>query len=73
MEHDSGTIESCKQTMNKGDLLIIYPGGTKEIVFSDNRYELVWREKAGFATIALETKVVSLLYKNIIILNRDII
>ena len=60
MEHEPGTIESCKQKVNRGDLLIIYPGGSKEIVYSDNRYELVWREKAGFATIALETKVVGL-------------
>jgi hypothetical protein len=52
--------------MNKGDLLIIYPGGTKEILFSDNRYDLVWREKAGFATIALETKVVGLINKIIV-------
>ena len=58
LEHESGTIESCKSTLNRGDLLIIYPGGVREAVYSDNNYKLCWRDKAGFATLAKETKCV---------------
>ena len=61
LEHEAGTIESCTSIMKRGDKLIIYPGGMRETLYSDNYYKLYWRERAGFATIAQETKVVSLI------------
>ena len=59
VEHQSGTIESCVAQMNNGEIMFIFPGGTKEMVFSDNRYEIVWKENAGFAKVAVEAKVVN--------------
>lgn len=45
--------------MNRGDLLMIYPGGMREVLHSDNNYKLFWRKECGFAKIALETGVVN--------------
>lgn len=52
-----GSIEFCVETLNKGDLLAIYPGGTREAFLAD-QYDIVWRDNAGFAKIALATNVV---------------
>ena len=60
LEYEAGTIESCISILNRGDLLVIYPGGMKEVLYSDNNYKLFWRENCGFAKIALETGVVCL-------------
>ena len=60
LEHESGTIESCLNTLKRGDLLIIYPGGVHEAVYSDSSYKLCWREKAGFAKLAAESKCVKI-------------
>jgi len=59
LEQESGTIESCISIMNRGDLLMIYPGGMREVLHSDNNYKLFWRKECGFAKIALETGVVN--------------
>jgi hypothetical protein len=36
---------------------MIYPGGAKEVL-NGNNYNLSWKEKCGFANVALESKVV---------------
>ena len=51
LEHSPGTIEWCVETIKNGDLLAIYPGGT-------DTYKVLWRDNAGFAKIALQTKAV---------------
>ena len=61
VEHESGTIESCISILSRGDLLLIYPGGMRESILSDKNYNVCWREKCGFATVALESKVVCIL------------
>lgn len=57
----SGTVEDCVKIMENGDFLVIYPGGTKEAILGED-YELVWREKSGFAKIALQTNAVCFIY-----------
>jgi len=57
MEHSTGSIESCVATIQRGDLLAIYPGGTKEAFLADN-YDVLWKKDAGFAKIAHLTKCV---------------
>ena len=59
LEHESGSIETCVNTLKRGDLLVIYPGGVREAVLSDSsNYQVCWRNRAGFATVALEAKCV---------------
>lgn len=57
VEQTPGTIESCVETLKNGDLLAIYPGGTREAFLADN-YDILWRDNAGFAKIALQTNAV---------------
>jgi 1-acyl-sn-glycerol-3-phosphate acyltransferase len=52
-----GTIQTCVQVLEKGDLLSIAPGGVKEAQFGDNRYQLIWGDRVGFAKVAVEAKV----------------
>ena len=57
LEHSPGTIEWCVETIENGDLLAIYPGGTREAFLTDT-YEIIWRDNAGFAKVALQTNAV---------------
>ena len=60
LEHQTGTVESCVEMVrDKNELVLIYPGGTGEAMLSDQNYELVWPERAGFAKIAQVAKSVS--------------
>jgi hypothetical protein len=59
LEHTPGTIESCTSMLKNGEILLIYPGGVREAVLSDNYYKLNWRENAGFAKLAIQAKVVT--------------
>lgn len=34
-------------------------GGVREALFSDHNYQLMWKERRGFAKVALESQVVS--------------
>lgn len=52
-----GTISTCVEVLKKGDLLSIAPGGVREAQFGDNRYQLIWGSRIGFAKVALEAKV----------------
>lgn len=51
-----GTVQSCVNILNEGNLLAISPGGVYEAQFGDNYYELLWRNRVGFAKVALEAK-----------------
>jgi hypothetical protein len=44
--------------LKNGEVLLIYPGGVREAVLSDNCYGLNWRENAGFAKLAIKAQVV---------------
>lgn len=51
-----GTVQSCVNILKDGNLLAISPGGVYEAQFGDNYYELLWRNRIGFAKVALEAK-----------------
>ncbi|XP_073832744.1 DGAT1/2-independent enzyme synthesizing storage lipids [Musca autumnalis] len=52
-----GTVQSCVNILREGNLLAISPGGVYEAQFGDNYYELLWRNRVGFAKVALEAQV----------------
>lgn len=53
----TGPVEECVKLLNEGNLLSIAPGGTREALFGDNRYKLIWNDRIGFAKVAIEAKV----------------
>ncbi|XP_036224893.1 DGAT1/2-independent enzyme synthesizing storage lipids isoform X3 [Bactrocera oleae] len=52
-----GTVQSCVGILKEGNMLAISPGGVYEAQFGDHYYELLWRNRVGFAKVALEAKV----------------
>ncbi|XP_062986805.1 DGAT1/2-independent enzyme synthesizing storage lipids-like [Elgaria multicarinata webbii] len=53
---DIGTKETCLSVL-KHNLLGISPGGTREALFSDENYTLIWAKRKGFAQVAIDAKV----------------
>lgn len=53
-----GTVQSCAALLKKGKLLAIAPGGVYEAQLGDNTYQLLWRQRKGFAKVAIEAQVV---------------
>lgn len=53
-----GTVQSCAALLRKGNLLAIAPGGVYEAQLGDNDYQLLWKERLGYAKVAIEAKVV---------------
>jgi len=53
----TGPVEECVKLLNEGNLLSIAPGGTREGLFGDERYKLMWKNRTGFARVATEAKV----------------
>lgn len=51
-----GTVKSCTETLNRGNLLAISPGGVYEAQFGNSNYELLWQNRMGFAKVAIESK-----------------
>lgn len=37
---------------------ILSLGGVREALFGDHNYELIWKQRIGFAKVALEAKAV---------------
>lgn len=56
-----GTIQSCSKILKEGNYLAISPGGVYEAQFGDSYYELMWGRRVGFAKVAIDAKVVSLI------------
>lgn len=54
-----GSVQECANILKEGGLVAIYPGGVYEAQFGNANYELLWRNRLGFAKVALEAKVVS--------------
>lgn len=47
--------ENCHALMHRGDSVVVYPGGTREICRKKGeRYELKWKDRLGFVKMALE-------------------
>lgn len=55
-----GTVQICANILKEGNLLAISPGGVYEAQFGNNYYELLWRNRCGFAKVAIEAKAVSI-------------
>lgn len=64
MNFTTGSREECLKILKNGNLLGISPGGLREALFSDNSYRLLWGNRTGFAQLAIDAKVVSLLCKD---------
>jgi len=52
-----GTVHSCASILKEGNILAIAPGGVFEAQFGNERYQLLWKSRVGFAKVALEAKV----------------
>lgn len=55
-----GTIQTCSAILKEGNMLAISPGGVYEAQFGDSYYQLLWKNRMGFAKVALDAKVVCL-------------
>jgi hypothetical protein len=54
-----GTVQTCSNILKENNLLAISPGGVYEAQFSNSYYKLMWKNRLGFAKVALDAKVVS--------------
>ncbi|ODN05145.1 Transmembrane protein [Orchesella cincta] len=52
-----GTVQSCASILKDGNVLAIAPGGVFEAQFGNSSYQLLWKNRVGFAKVALEAKV----------------
>lgn len=52
-----GTVDSCATVMKEGHLLGLAPGGVYEAQFGDSNYELLWKDRLGFAKAAIAAGV----------------
>lgn len=52
-----GTIDQCSNILEDDNILCLSPGGVYEAQFGDENYELLWRNRMGFAKVALKSKV----------------
>ncbi|MEI8256092.1 MAG: lysophospholipid acyltransferase family protein [Deltaproteobacteria bacterium] len=50
-----GTRENCAQLMAAGESILVFPGGGREVAKRKNeKYRLIWKERLGFARMAIE-------------------
>lgn len=54
-----GTVPICANILKEGNLLAISPGGVYEAQFGNSNYELLWRNRYGFAKVAIEAQAVT--------------
>ncbi|PVD23341.1 hypothetical protein C0Q70_16609 [Pomacea canaliculata] len=52
-----GTVQSCIEVLNQGNILAISPGGVREALFGDESYPVMWGRRCGFAKVALQANV----------------
>ncbi|MBW1880105.1 MAG: acyltransferase family protein [Deltaproteobacteria bacterium] len=49
-----GTRENCARLMEAGESILVFPGGAREVSKrKGEKYKLVWRERRGFARMAI--------------------
>ncbi|CAF3213812.1 unnamed protein product [Rotaria socialis] len=56
LEIQPSTSAVCKSMLDEGHVLAISPGGVREALFSDHNYRLIWKQRRGFAKIAIESQ-----------------
>jgi len=49
-----GSVDSCAELLQSGELLGIAPGGAYESLFGDYNYPVLWQARLGFAKVALK-------------------
>lgn len=50
-----GTPENCARLMQAGAHVMVYPGGAREVMKNaGEEYRLVWKQRTGFARLAME-------------------
>jgi len=52
-----GTVDSVAERLAEGKVLGLAPGGVYEAQFGDHNYNIMWRERLGFARAALKANV----------------
>ncbi len=53
-----GTRETCARLFAKGEAVLVFPGGGREVMkHKHERYRLIWKERIGFARLAIEHSV----------------
>jgi 1-acyl-sn-glycerol-3-phosphate acyltransferase len=50
-----GTREICARLFEAGEAVLVFPGGGREVMkHKHERYQLIWKERIGFARMAIE-------------------
>lgn len=50
-----GTPENCQTLMQRGENILVYPGGAREVFKQQGeKYQLIWGSRLGFARMAIE-------------------
>jgi 1-acyl-sn-glycerol-3-phosphate acyltransferase len=50
-----GTRENCRALLGAGEAVLVYPGGGREVAKrKGEKYQLLWKERVGFARLAIE-------------------
>ena len=57
-----GPQQECVKALKSGHLLGISPGGVREALLSDETYQLLWGKRKGFAQVAIDSKVVHVVF-----------
>ena len=53
-----GTRENCARLLEAGEAVLVFPGGGREVMkHKGEKYRLVWKERVGFAKLAIEHAV----------------
>jgi 1-acyl-sn-glycerol-3-phosphate acyltransferase len=50
-----GTRENCARLFERGEMVLVFPGGGREVMKRKHeKYELIWKERVGFARLAIQ-------------------
>jgi len=50
-----GTRENCRALMQEGESILVFPGGGREVFKrKGEKYQLIWKNRLGFARLAIE-------------------
>lgn len=53
-----GTRDNCRALFAAGEMVLVYPGGGREVAKrKGEKYRLIWKERMGFARMAIESGV----------------
>jgi 1-acyl-sn-glycerol-3-phosphate acyltransferase len=50
-----GTRENCARLFERGEAVLVFPGGGREVMkHKHEKYKLIWKERVGFARLAIQ-------------------